>query len=100
MDERAPIHAIEPARVAGGLGKELLEGARFAVDDDRAVVAYMLVALLADGTTACSGGTDFGDDTPLNSTIFVHMVTEATREHFITRQTARSIVNRANGYDD
>jgi hypothetical protein len=101
MGKRAPVREIKPARVAGGLGRELLDGARFVVDDDRAVIGYMLVALHSDGTMSRSGGTAF-DNTPMpiNSMMFIGMVCEAAREHLSVRPTAREMVNHANGYED
>ena len=92
------LRAIEPLRVAGGLGADVLDSARFVVDDEHDVVAYALVALHADGHTSTSA--KFDGPAPLNTFMFVGMVTEAVRNLLITRPEARSIVNTANGYDD
>lgn len=101
MTDTPVIREIEPARVAGGLGINLLEGARFAVDDDEEIVAYALVALHKDGRTTCAGNVAFPDDCPfLNRYLFVAMCQERIREHLITDETARHIVNRANGFED
>jgi hypothetical protein len=101
MSKRASVREIKPARVAGGLGRELLDGARFAVDDDREIIGYMLVALHDDGTVSRSGGTEF-EKTPLpiNCPLFIGMVAEVAREHLSIRPTAREMVNRANGFED
>jgi hypothetical protein len=98
MGERAPLRSIEPARVAGGLGMQLLDGARFAVDDDSDIVAYAIVATHKNGRT--SSAATVGDDCPFNRYAFVGMVKEVIREVLITNDAARSIVNRANGFED
>lgn len=91
---------IEPARVAGGLGGHLLDSARYAVDEDKDIIAYALVALYADGRTCVGGGADFPDDCMMNRFAFVGMCNELVRDHLVTNDTARRIVNRANGFDD
>lgn len=95
------ISTIEPARVAGKLGDRLLGSARYAVDDERPIIAYAMVVLYEDGGTMCGGSTEFpeGIQVPLNRYIFVGMCAERIREHFITDPAAADAVNRANGWD-
>lgn len=92
------LHAIEPAKVSGGLGEGLLKTARFCVESDSPVVAYAVVALHEDGTTDVGGKVI--DASPFPRYMFIGHCTEVLRDHFITDETARSIVNRAIGWED
>jgi hypothetical protein len=93
------IRAIEPALVAGGLGRRLLDSARYAVDDETSIVAYALVALYADGRSMVGSNVDIPEG-PMNRYAFVGMASELIRDHIITERTAASIVNEANGYGE
>lgn len=100
MGERAPLHAIEPARVAGGLGRRVLQDVRVMIDDSRPIVGYALVGLYADGTPFSASATKFGKRMKCNRHMFVGMATELIRDDLLTFETARDIVNRANGFDE
>lgn len=95
------IASVPTARVAGGLGERLLSSARYAVDDDRPIIGYVVIGLYEDGGTVCGGGTEFPEGTalPLNRYMWVGMCAERIREHFITDPAAADAVNRANGWD-
>lgn len=94
------IRSIEPARVAGRLGQRILDTARHAVDRDIDIVAYAIVALCADGTPFVGTGCNWPDEYPCNRHMFVGMATELIRDDMIVDEAARSVVNRANGYED
>lgn len=94
----AAIREIKPARVTGGLGSRVLSSARFAVDDDKDIVAYALVTLHSDGRIASCGLV--GEESPINRYAFIGMVTEAVREALITDRAAADAINRANGFED
>jgi len=64
------------------------------LDDERPVIAYMLVGLYEDGRLACSGACDIPDDSQVNRYGFVGMVSEVTREHLITQRCAVDVFNR------
>lgn len=100
MTEGAPIRSIEPARVAGGLGERVLSSARDAVDDDKEIVAFALVALRADGRAYVDARTQWPEDMPCNRHMFIGMATELIRDAMITEDTAIDVVNRANGFED
>lgn len=93
------VSAIEPARVAEKLGRDLLEAARYCADDDRAIVGYAIVALYDNGCSAVCTKMDLPDEMLMNRYAFVGMCTELIREALITSEAARQMVNRANGYD-
>lgn len=94
------IRSIEPARVAGTLGQRILDTARFAVDREGDIVAYAIIALFAYGMPFVGTATQWPDSFPCNRHMFVGMATELIRDDMIVDESARVIVNHANGFED
>lgn len=99
MNGDASVRCIEPARVAGGFGPRVLAVCRDMVSDDRDIAAFALIGVYSDGTTFSGGAADFSE-LPLNRHLFIGMATELIRDDMLTWETARDVVNRANGFVD
>lgn len=93
------LRSIDRPRIAGQLGEELLETARLCATDDKDLIAFAMVGLYADGTSFVGSHAAFPETMPVNRFMFIGMVTELIRDQMIGRNTARDIVNQANGFE-
>ena len=90
---------VLPSVERGEMEAAFMAQASHALSDGRPVVAFALVAMYDDASFYSAARTQFGD-MPFNRYAFVGMVTEAVRDDLINYETARGIVNKANGYDE
>jgi hypothetical protein len=66
-----------------GLRRRVMEAARYACDCDQEVIGYALVVLYDDGGRTTAGAISV--ETPvINDPLFVSMVCEDVRSHFMT----------------
>ena len=90
---------ILPTVERSEMAQALIAQAANAAKDPRPIVAYALVAMYDDAAFSSHARTHFGD-MPFNRYAFIGMVTEAVRDDLITYETARGVVNKANGWEE
>lgn len=85
----AEIVALPEPMDESGFKSRLMDAARFACADDRPVIGYALVALHADGGRTIAGSIDVNAPI-INDPLFVSMVCEDVRSHFMTGSAIKS----------